>query len=54
MSALNSAMIDVINNDDLLSFMFINFIDPMSCFAVLLVNKRFNELYRRRVPGSVR
>ena len=47
-------MFDVINNDDLLSFIFISFIDPMSCFAVLLVNKRFNNLYRKRVPGSIR
>jgi len=46
-------MNDVINNDDLLSYIFINWVDPKSCLALLLVNKRFNALYRLRVPGPI-
>jgi hypothetical protein len=48
-----SARAAVIRNDDLLSYIFINWVDPRSCFAVCLVNRRFNALYRLRVPGPL-
>lgn len=42
------AMCDVFFNDnfDLLALIFINWIDPMCCLAVLLTCKRFNSVYR--------
>jgi len=48
-----TAMFNVIQNDDLLSLIFIDWIDPKACLALLLVNNRFNALYRLRVPGQV-
>ena len=54
MHAVAHNMHAVINNDDLLSVIFMEWVDPLSCLAVLLVNKRFNALYRLRVPGPIR
>jgi hypothetical protein len=49
-----SAREAVIRNDDVLSFIFMNWVDPRSCLAVCLVSRRFNALYRLRVPGPLR
>jgi hypothetical protein len=43
----------VIYNDDLLSYIFMHWVDPRSCLAVCLVSRRFNALYRLRVPGPL-
>ena len=43
----------VIYCDDLVSHIFIEMIDKKSCLAILLVCRRFNELYRLRVPGAI-
>ena len=43
-SKLVSACETVIYNDDLLSYIFMNWVDPRSCLAVCFVNRRFNKL----------
>ena len=48
------AMSKVIYCDDLISHIFIHMIDKKSCLSILLVCKRFNDLYRLRVPCQLK
>ena len=56
MSAIvySKAMRDVVDSDDLMSLVFINWVDRRSCLAVLLTCKRFLEIYRLRIPGPIK
>jgi surface protein len=47
------AMMAFICNDDLLSLLFVEWVDPKTCLAVMSVSRRFYALYRLRVPGPV-